>query len=479
MSVRRSLAWAFSGQFLAFAIQFAGLVAISRLLTPGEVGIYTISVAALGIAQALTAFGVIPYIVRETELTSSTLESAFTINAILVLFLSAVLVAISFFATPVLGVAQAGPVLRIIAVTNLFAILNFRPSAMLQREMQFKQLSLINIANVSVQALATIGFALGGASYMSPAYSALCAGITISILTMFAGRRHIGFRMSRNGWRPITTFGMQMMSVSGVAIVTGKLSELILGRILGVAALGLYGRASGLSDMIFNNLYGTATRVLFVQLSRDYRDGGDWRATYLRSLAMLTAVMWPLLMGLAVLAGPVILLLYGERWLPAALPLSALMVAQVIGVGFGMNWELFVLRGETGRQARYEVTRMLFGIPSFTIGAFFSIAAAGMTKIFDAIVGMIVYYPQVNRLAELEGHEIPQIYRDSGVLMLVAVAPSIAAMAYYGWSPRIPLPVVLGAVATGIALWLFVLVRMRHAILDELLVVTRRLRIAR
>ena len=59
-----------------------------------------------------------------------------------------------------------------------------------------------------------------------------------------------------------------------------------------------------------------------------------------------------------------ILLLYGEQWLAAALPLSALMVAQFIGVAFGMNWELFVLRGETGRQARYEVARLVLGVPA-------------------------------------------------------------------------------------------------------------------
>jgi O-antigen/teichoic acid export membrane protein len=280
-------------------------------------------------------------------------------------------------------------------------------------------------------------------------------------------------------WRPITTFGLQMMSVSGVAMMTGKLSDLVLGRMLGVTALGLYGRASGLNDMIFSNLYGTVTRVVFVQLSKDYREDKDWRGTYLRSFAMITAVMWPALIGIAILAGPVIRLLYGERWLPAALPLSALMVAQFVGVAFGMNWELFVLRGETARQSRYEIIRLVFGIPIFAVGCLFNILTAALSKILDALIGLVVYYPHVGRLANLQKGRVPAIYRDSAILTVAAVLPSAIVMTFYRWSPLAPLPAVFGAVLLGMIFWLIVVVILRHPLRDELLVLSQQLRLAR
>lgn len=475
MSVRRSLAWAFSGQFITFAVQFAGSIAVARLLSPGETGIYVIAMAALGIIQVFTTFGIASYIVRETELAPGTLDSAFTVNAVLAIGLTLMLIALSFVAGPVLGEARAGSVLRVVALGNILNIFSFRPNAMLQREMQFKPLSIVTMTSGIVQTLSTVAFALMGASYMSPAYASLAAGVAATTLTLIFGRRHTGFRWSHAGWRPITAFGLQMMSVSGVAMITGKLSDLILGRILGVAALGLYARASNLSGMIFDNLYGTATRVVFVQLSRDYREGDAWRRTYLRGFAMITAFMWPLLAGLAVLSGPAILLLYGERWLPARWPLTALMVAQVIGVGFGMNWELFVLRGETGRQARYEVARLILGVPIFVVGCLFGILTAAMAKIFDAAIGWVVYYPHVRRLAETGPRDIPLIYRDGAALTLVAVLPSLAVMIAYDWSPRAPLAWVAGAVVLGIVLWFGMLFWLRHPLRGELLLMTRRL----
>lgn len=475
MSVRRSLAWAFSGQIIAFVVQFAGSVAIARLLSPGEIGIYAIAMAALGLIQVFTTFGIAAYIVREVELAPETLDAAFTVNAVLAVGLTLALTGLSFAAGPVLGDARAGSVLRIVAASNLFGILSFRPAAMLQRDMEFKLLSIITMMSGIVQTLGTVLFAALGASYRSPAYASFLAAATSTTLTLLLGRRHISFRPARTGWRPITSFGLQMMSVSGVATITGKLSDLILGRVLGVAALGLYARASNLSNMIFDNLYGTATRVIFVQLSKDYRDGGAWRITYLRGFAMITAFMWPLLTGLAVLSRPAVLLLYGTRWLPAAWPLSALMIAQVIGVGFGMNWELFVLRGETGRQARYEVTRLVLGVPLFALGCLFGILTAALAKIVDATIGWVVYYPHVQRLAETRSSDIPMVYRDSGALTLVAVLPSLMLMITYGWSPQVPLALVGGAVMLGVTLWFALILWLRHPLRDEMVLLARHL----
>lgn len=475
MSVRRSLAWAFSGQFVAFAVQFLGLIVISRLLSPREIGVYAIAMAALGIAQVFTTFGIASFLVRESELPQSTVDTAFTVNAVLVCCLTCILTGVSFAAGPLLGAPQAGSVLRVVAISNLLAIVNFRPAALLQREMQFKQLSMINVANVSTQTLATIGFALIGSSYMSSAYASLISGATVTVLTQILGHRHIRLRFSLAGWRPITKFGLQMLSVSGIAMLTGKLSDLLLGRILGVTALGLYGRASGLSAIIFDNLYGTATRVVFVQLSKDYREGGDWRQTYVRSFSMITAVMWPCLIGIAVLSRPIIYILYGERWLPAALPLSALMVAQFIGVAFGMNWELFVLRGETGRQARYEVARLVFGVPIFAIGCLVNLLSAALAKIVDALIGLILYYPHVRRLAQIDAFVVPVIYRDGAILTLVSVVPAMLAMAFYGWSPETPPVVLVIAIVSGVALWFGALMLMRHPLYDEWRTFQRRL----
>ena len=346
---------------------------------------------------------------------------------------------------------------------------------MLQREMKFKELSLIAVTTGLVQTLSTIAFALAGFSFMSLAYAALTASGVTAVLTMILGRKHIAYRMSLANWRPIITFGLQMMSVSGVGMLAGRVSDVVLGRLLGVTALGLYSRASSLTSSIFQNLYGTVTRVVFVQLTKDYREAGDWRGTFLRGFAMITAFMWPVVIGLAVLSRPAIYILYGERWLPAAWPLSALMVALFVEMSFGMNWELFVIRGEIGRQTRYETSRATIGVGLFAIGCLFSTLGAALGKVVETVGAWVFYYPQVRRLAELGPREIPALYRSSLLLTGLAVLPALAMMILYRWSPFVPVPVLAGSIGTGIALWLAGIVITAHPLRDEMALLWRKM----
>lgn len=479
MSVRKSLAWAFSGQFATGIVLFGGSLVIARLLSPYELGVYAIAMAALGIVQVFATFGVSSYLIREAELTDRIVAAAFTVNALLAIGLTAALVAVSFVTTPLLGEAQAGDVLRIVAAGNLLGIATFLPLTMLQREMQFKTLAAIHLINAAVQVSGTIAFALAGASYLSPAYASLITAVVTTVIALVLGRRHVSFRCSMEGWRPIATFGVQIMSINGVGMLNGRLSDLLVGRLLGVTALGLYSRASSLSNLMWENVYATAAKVTFVQLSRDYRSGGDWKRTYLRSFAMISGFMWPIQLGLAILSRPAIHLLYGEQWLPAALPLSALMVAQCLGVGFGLNWELFVLRNETGRQGKYEIVRLILGLPIFAVGCLFSIVAAGCAKIADAAIGLAIYYPHVRRLAGLGPREIPRIYASSGLISVCAVLPALVLMIRYDWSASVPLSLVATAIAGGIALWLAAIMLMHHPLRDELVNLYRKLRAGR
>ena len=467
MSMRRSLSWAFSGQFTNFAVTFLGSIVIARILSPAEMGIVAIAMAGFGIMAVFTSFGVGSYVIRDLDLQRETLETAFTVNAVLACILSLLLLLLSLGAGLILGEPRAASVLQVVAISNLLGIVSFRPSTMMQREMRFKRLSLIGVLSSMVSTVSTVALAEAGFSYMSVAYGGFMGAVVTAMVTFAMGRRHAGYRLSLAGWRPMTTFGLQMMSIGGVAVLVGRLCDLILARSLGVAALGLYARANSLSGQIFDNLYGTATRVLFVQLSKDLREKGELRTTFVRALKIITALMWPFLAGLALLSRPAMLLIYGEKWLAASAPLSILLVAQIITLGFGMNWELFVLRGESGRQMKFEMTRSVSGLLLFSLGSLISLSAAAASRVADSLVGLFLYTPQVRRLAETKSYEILGIYAQSAVLTVLATAPALGVMIRYDWSARTPLSLVFLAVFAGVAAWAAGLILFDHPLKEE------------
>lgn len=475
MSVRKSVAWSLSGQFAIFVVTFGGSIIVARLLSPMDMGIYAVALAAISIMAILSSLSVGLYIVREAVLDPEMMDSAFTINALFAVALAGAMYGISFAAAWFLDEAGVGEILRALAVTPLIGILEFHPSVMLQREMQFKRLALVNTARALITVAATVGFAFQGYAFMSMAYAGLISSVFGAVAYNLVGRRYFRFCFTLTHWRPLMTFGLRMLSIGGVASIATRVSDIILGRLLGLAALGLYTRASSVSNMIWDNVYGGATRVLFVKLSRDFNERGVLRDTFLRSIELMTAVMWPLLIGLAVLARPVVVLLYGDKWLDAALPLSLLLIAQFVYLTISMNWELFVLRGETARQTRFEFLRAGVGIVTFSIGCLFSITAAATARIVDAVFAVVLYKPHMNRLADARPGETTQIYAQSLILTVAATLPSLLLMIYIDWSPRAPLSWIICAVITGVAGWLGTLLKLKHPLIAEFRLVANQL----
>lgn len=473
--LRRAIFWGFSGQFATFALSFAGSVAIARLLSPRELGIYAVAIAVVGILQIATSFGTAAYVLKEAVLDEYAIDTAFTVNALLSALLAGFLYLGSFPAARFLEEESVVPILQLLALTPLISILEFRPSAMLQREMRFKAISLITTAKAAGSVVTTVTAAVAGASFMSPAYGALVATAIGAIGFVAAGREHVSLSLSYRGWRPMTIFGLQMMSVSGVGAASARLCDIVMGRLLGLEALGLFARANNLSSLLFTNVYGTATRIVFAKLSQDFRERGIVRDTFLTSLRIVSAVMGPLTIGLAVLSMPIVFVLYGEKWIAVAPILSILMVAQFLSLSTSMNWELFVIRNQLGTQTKLEISKSVFGLVTFALGCLVSIIDAAVVYILGALFSYLLYAPHVRRLADANRGELGGIYLETSFLTVIAVAPSFLLMLLTGWSAKTPLLLVATSIVVGASLWLVALFRIGHPIAGEVALVATRL----
>jgi O-antigen/teichoic acid export membrane protein len=468
---RRAFYWSAIGQIVVFLVTFGGSVIVARLLTPHEMGIYAISLATIGVLQVVTAFGVGNYVIRAEHLDQRTVDSAFTINALIAAVLSATIYAFSYAGARFLSDPAVADVLHILSLLPLLSILDFRPSTLLQREMDFRSVSIATVAATIVGTVTTVILAYFGASYLSQAYGGVLGALANTVGLSLLGRRHLSFRVSTGHWREMIGFGLRMMSIGGVSALASRMSDIILGRMLGLANLGLFSRASNLNMMIFTNVQGTLTRIIFVKLSHDYRQFGVLRAPFLKWVSVVSGVMGPILMGLAVLSRPVIVILYGERWLAAALPLSLLLTAQFVTLRYAMNWEAFVIKDELNKQTVFEVSRSLFSVCTRMIGCLIGLVGAAAAAIVDAVFSVLLYGRQVDRLIEAQPGDMGRVTADTLIVTFAAIGPSLALMIWTGWDPHTPILWLALAIACGIALWLFALAKRAHPLMNEILVV--------
>lgn len=468
MSVRRSLAWLMISQGGFFVLQFGGAVVLARLLTPYDMGIYAAAAAIIGILTILQAFGLTLLIIREPELDPDLLASAFTINALLAVLLALAIVGLSALGGAFLREPGVERVMLALAPLPLIGIFEFLPATLLERRSQFRVIALVNLMRAAVTTSVAVGLAFAGFSYMSIAWGSISAAVAGAIAFMIAGRQHVSFRVGLAAWRRVLRFGLQQLAIQGVNAVSGRAAEFLLGRLLGLSALGLYGRASNLNNIIWLNIHLAVGRVMLVALAEQRRQGIALRDGYLHIVELSTALLWPCFAGLAILAGPLISIVYGSAWVAAAPPLAALAVSAIVLITMPMTWELFVICHETDRQARFEFVRTGVGLVLFIAGCLVSLTGAAIGRLGETLVSVFIYRPHIERMTATRLADYIPIYRRSAILTTVACGPALVLMIAYGWSPHVPFALVAAVVAAGVAAWLGAVFLTDHALLDEL-----------
>ena len=228
---------------------------------------------------------------------------------------------------------------------------------MSSRAGQFGAVGAINVVRTLIGNGLAVGLATAGYSYYSIAWGTLAGVACSTVLVNVIGWRAASLRVGVAQWRRVTKFGVQMLGLGVVWTITGKLTDVILGRLLGLAALGLYSRATGLNGLLWDSLHLIISRVVFVDFAEQKRRGLSLRNSYLRIVAVLTGALWPAFLGLAIVSGPVVLTIYGEVWVGAALPLSLLSISCAILVAITMTSEVFLVSQELPLQVRFEVKR--------------------------------------------------------------------------------------------------------------------------
>lgn len=466
-SVRRGLAWMAFSQGSLFVLQFVVSVLVARLITPYEMGIFAVAVSAVGLLGIIRSFGLGSFLVRAKDWNSNLVATVFTINTMLAVLLSAAIVALSVLGSAALQEEGVRQILLVMALVPIISIAEFLPTAGIERQGDFRIVAIVNIVRYTVANLSTLAFAYSGHSFMSLAYGQVISSIVAAVMTNILGWKHASLRFGISEYRPVLRFGVQILTTSGLGGLSGRLSDIVIAKFLGLSALGLYSRAGSLTGALWENLHSIVVRVLFVDFAEQRRQGKSLRHSYLNIMRILTSALWPLLFGMAVVSGPLVLLLFGEAWFGVILPLSLLAISTAFGIPIIMAWDIFVVCNETGRQVRIEIVRAVVSFGLLLIGSLISLNAVAALAILSSLFSFMIYRPHLERMTDTTWSDYLPIYKQSLVLTVIAVLPAAGVMTMYDWSAAAPLLQLSAGIIAGVLSWIVALWALRHPIYQE------------
>ncbi len=340
-SFRKSLVLQFAERYSALAVQIVSTLILARLLTPREIGVYSVAAVLVGLAHVMRDFGVGQYIMQERELTAERIRTAFGIAILLGWLIALILFGVSRFAADFYREPGVGEAIGVLVLNFVLLPFTTVQVALWRRDMNFVQPYYIKTAGVIVYAVTAVTLAYAGFGYMSMAWAAV-AGVATNVLIASTFCRH-----SQMQWLPAFTEFRRVFSISGMVSVTVAAKELgtaapdlIIGRMLGFAEVGLFGRATGLVRMFEQNVSAAVSGVMLPHLSAEHRRGIQVGSMYLRAASMITVAAWPFFALLGLMAYPAIRLLFGPQWEAAAPLLSILCL-------WGASNALFCFAGYT------------------------------------------------------------------------------------------------------------------------------------
>lgn len=339
--------WSFFETFGNQGIQFVIGIILARLLLPEDYGITGVLAVFVGIAGVLVDSGFKTSIIRSKDITDVDCSTIFYVNLLvsvftgLLLFVSGEWIA-GFFNRP-----------ELVNVTKVFALIPFInglglvQSALLFKNLQFKLNAKISIASNLISGGFALFLAFKGFSYWALVWRAiLSSGIYTTLLWVFSS------------WRPKLIFSFEILKkhfkFSSRLLLTGILDSFfdniysfIFGKYFSFKELGFFTRGKGYVDIVSKTLSVTIQKVNTPLLSSLNKNQSDTINLYFKLLKITCLFIFPPCVMLAVLAKPLILILIGEKWLPAVLYLQLLVISGIIYPIQNANSSLFEVMGES------------------------------------------------------------------------------------------------------------------------------------
>lgn len=464
--VRRSFAFAFADKTAGALLAVLTMAIVSRLLTPAEVGLFMIASSLVILIEAFRDFGVAAFLIQEPELTDELTRSAVTVITLMSLGLGLCV----YLGADLLGGlydnADLAGLIRIAALGFLVAPLSNPLLALLRREMNFAAVARISIAAALVNATTTIGLAMAGFGAYSFVWGSVLAACTNALGALICRPHWWIFRPSLRHWRRVVPFGAWSSVITVLGMLFDAMPRLILGRFLGFSAVGLFARAVSLTQLPDRVLLSAAQPVILPALSARARSAQGMTEPYLLGLSYISALQWPALLGLALLADPMVRLLLGPQWLEVVPLLRIVSLSALALFPVYLAYPVLVAVGRVREMALVSLITLPLSIAVILTAAQVSLTAVAWSLfvVNPLQAGVMLWF--VRRYVPFRWGELAAVLRRSLTVTLAAAACPGLMILSFGVS--------LGAWQTGLAIagsaagWVAGLILIGHPIAAEL-----------
>lgn len=414
MGAAANARWVGVSQGVRVLTQLAGVAVLARMLSPSDYGVMAMASVVTTLASMLRDLGTASAIVQKRELDDPTINAVFWFNLAMGLLIGAVTVAASKAIAVAFLTDELVPVLCALALAFPLSASATAHQALLERRSSFAVLARIEVFSAVISlGIAVVAAGLGAGVYSLVA-QALASACLSSCQLWIASNWRPNMRPRWSDLSALLGFGGNLAAFNLINFAARNADSAIIGRYLGSVALGNYSVAYKLMLFPLQNLTFVASRALFPVMSRQQDDIGKMADLYLRSVRVIVMITAPMMAGAFVLREPLVLLLFGDKWIKSAEVLAWLAPTGFIQSIVSTTGTVFMARGRTDALMRQGVFAATLYVTAFALG------------VSQGVVGVASYYFFANMIFAIPCLILVMRQLDSNFYALIrAIAPAL------------------------------------------------------
>jgi O-antigen/teichoic acid export membrane protein len=367
--VRSGLGWKLMTFLFGQGTQSAVGILLAHLLVPRDFGLAGMAIAFSSLAAVFADLGLGTALIQKKTLTEEDRSTVFMINvgggAVLTLLGVALSPAVAAFFSN----SQVMPLFAVLSTSFLISSLGQTQAALLTREMSYRSLEMRAIGATLVGAAASVSLAVAGFGAWAIIANSICSSAASTILLWTVSPWRPRFRaFSRESFRTLGSFGFKMLVIRVLLFVNLNGDNLLIGRYLGSAALGVYSVAYNLMLLPASRITAPVRDVLysaFVRLQNEPRRMGE---AWLRINSINSSLLVPAFLGLVVVAPDAVPVILGQKWHAAVPVLQFLSIAGIAQSLQAFNGQVYQALGLPGYFLRFMYFSTAVTFTAFVIG---------------------------------------------------------------------------------------------------------------
>lgn len=351
---------------------FVGLIAISRLLSPDEIGVQVLAASVMMLAAELKNFGIGSFLIRHKNLTEAVINNTFTLATVTSFTLALVLLISSNHIGCAFNDERVAHNIQIISVTFFFVPYVSVITALLSKHFKFGKLAVNRVCEVLTLQLTTVFLIVIGLGYLSLPLGILVANLISFLLFIFQKPKSLKLKISFDGVREIFSSNMLITLSAGLRRLIIVLPEILIGFFSSSANAALFSRGVGLVNFGTNTVLSFLQPLIAPYFARENNSNNELSHAFSQVNRSVGMVIFPLFVGFSLLSPELINIFFGVAWLNSVEVTQYFAIAMLFKYSLVFFNELLVTSHKEKDLYRLQIFELILTTTAVITTAFIS-----------------------------------------------------------------------------------------------------------